>query len=244
MDRAYLPQRCAGHLVPAAETADGAARYCSFRAFTSCGALLFSSSNPPLREELVPHLTEEVVCVLSVLGVYAARIVELRKRRDTIAGAVRENVTLRVFVLTGTLMGVGSIAEFLLVAPPFRPAVFASAWGLAVASFALRRAAIRALGRFWSLHVEIRREHELVLSGPYRWMRHPTYLSMVLELASFGLFTQAVWSSAAALLVFVPTVVWRIRIEEEALIQKFGRAYGEYQRTTPALFPLRLGGAS
>jgi protein-S-isoprenylcysteine O-methyltransferase Ste14 len=190
-------------------------------------------------EELVSAFAE-TVCIMSVLSVYAARIVELRTRRDTLAGPIRENATLRVFVLTGTLMCVGSIAEFLRVAPPFRPAVCAAGWAAAIASFWLRRVSIRALGKFWSLHVEIRREHELVLSGPYRWMRHPTYLSMVLELASIGLLLQAVLSSVAALALFVPTVLWRIRIEEDALVQKFGGAYTEYQRTTPALFP-RLG---
>lgn len=38
---------------------------------------------------------------------------------------------------------------------------------MAVASFALRRAAIRALGRFWSLHVEMREGHEFVTTGPF-----------------------------------------------------------------------------
>jgi protein-S-isoprenylcysteine O-methyltransferase Ste14 len=192
-------------------------------------------------------MIEKFVCILSVLCVYGARIVELRTRRDTVAGSIRENATLRAFVLIGTLMCIGSIVEFLRVGPPLRPAVFAVGWGLALASFWLRRSSIRALGKFWSLHVEIRREHELVLSGPYRWMRHPTYLSMVLELASIGVLLQAPLSSAAALTLFIPAVFWRIRIEEEALVQKFGRAYGEYQRTTPALFPrlTRLtGGAS
>ena len=67
---------------------------------------------------------------------------------------------------------------------------------------------------------------------------------MVLELASIGLLLQSVFSSAAALAVFVPTLVWRIRIEEEALIERFGSAYEEYRRTTPALFPRLLRGAS
>ena len=50
--------------------------------------------------------------VLSVLGIYLARMVELRTKRDTIAGQVRETRTLTWFVITGTLMLVGALAEF------------------------------------------------------------------------------------------------------------------------------------
>jgi len=184
------------------------------------------------------------ICVVSVALVYIARIVELRTRRDTIAGQIRESATLRVFVITGTLMCVGAIGELLWTAPPFRPAIFAAGWAVALLSFWLRRVSIRALGKFWSLHVEIRQEHQLVLSGPYRFMRHPTYLSMLMELGSIGLLTQSAISSAIVLVLFVPAVLWRIRIEEEALVQKFGEAYTTYQRTTPAVFPLRFWGAS
>jgi protein-S-isoprenylcysteine O-methyltransferase Ste14 len=178
-----------------------------------------------------------LICILSVLCIYLVRIVELRTRRETIAGQIRENLTLRIFVVIGTLMCVGSIVESLWVRPPPRPVLFAAGCCAAIASFWLRRRAIRALGRFWSLHVEIRREHELVLSGPYRWMRHPTYVSMILEVASFGLILQSRFSTAAAFALLIPTLLWRIHIEEQALVEKFGPAYTEYKRTTPALFP-------
>ena len=62
---------------------------------------------------------------------------------------------------------------------------------MAVFSFWLRARAIAALGRFWSLHVEIRENHEFVKTGPFRWMRHPVYFSMILELASICLILHA-----------------------------------------------------
>lgn len=185
-------------------------------------------------------MIHDVVCILSVVGIYVARMRELRTPRDTIAGPVRENTTLRLFVISGTLMTLGAIVELLVLQPPFRPLVFAAGWVLALASFAIRRAAIRALGRFWSLHVEIRQEHQLVREGPFRWVRHPTYLSMILELAAIGLLLQSRFASLAGLVMFVPTLLWRIRIEEEALVEKFGAAYVAYRRETPAVFPLWL----
>lgn len=175
--------------------------------------------------------------VASVVSIYTARILELRTKRDTVAGPVREQTTLRLFILAGTAMVIGSIVEQLRIGRPFHLALFVAGWLLAIASFAIRRSAIRALGRFWSLHVEIRASHQLVKDGPFQWVRHPVYTSMIFELLSFALILQSAYTSVAVLLVFVPTLVWRILTEEQALIAKFGEAYEDYRRTTPSLVP-------
>src|SRR6266513_2777777 len=104
-------------------------------------------------------------------------------------------------------------------------------------SFWIRREAIVALGRFWSLHIEIRANHEFVHSGPFRWMRHPTYFSMILELVAIGLILNAVVALAIGLALFAPILYWRINLEEAALVEKFGDRYRKYQHATPVLFP-------
>lgn len=53
------------------------------------------------------------LAVLLVLGIYLARMVELRAKRGTIPGPVRETRTLRMFVAVGTIMLVGATIEFL-----------------------------------------------------------------------------------------------------------------------------------
>jgi protein-S-isoprenylcysteine O-methyltransferase len=174
--------------------------------------------------------------LISVVIVYAARMAELRTKRDTVAGPVRETLTLRLFMLTGTLMVVGATVEYLWRGATVNWPTFAAGWACALASFTLRRRAIAALGRFWSLHVEIRDSHEFVRSGPFRWMRHPTYFSMILELAAPALLLQA---GLAAACLFIPTLVWRVRLEERALVEKFGDAYRAYQASTPAIFPYK-----
>ena len=174
---------------------------------------------------------------ISALCIYLARVAELRTNRQTIAGAVRENVTLRLFISIGTVMLVGSMAEYLLLRRTVSWPFFALGWAVALFSFNLRRRAIAALGRFWSLHVEIRETHELVREGPFRWVRHPAYSSMILEILSISLLLQSWWTTAAVYLAFLPTLFARIRIEERALTEKFGESYIDFKRTTPALFP-------
>lgn len=164
---------------------------------------------------------------------------ELRTRRETIPGVVQERWSLRLFFFVGTAIWVGALVEYFVRGNRLDwPWVLAGV-ACAVASFAIRRRAIAALGRFWSLHVEIREEHQFVQDGPFRWMRHPTYFSMLLELLSVTLILKATLCLVLVPLLYLPALVYRLRLEEPALVAKFGDAYRAYMRTTPALLPHR-----
>jgi protein-S-isoprenylcysteine O-methyltransferase Ste14 len=182
---------------------------------------------------------ELFVPIVSVFVIYAARIIELRTKRDTIRGPVKENLTYRLFVFAGTLMVAGGMVEFLLRHSQLFWPTFVAGLACAFSSFALRRRAIAALGKFWSLHVEIRDNHQFVRSGPFRFVRHPTYFSMILELLSAGLILNAYWTIALVTLLFIPALILRLKLEETALVEKFGVTYQQYQRETPAIFPYK-----
>lgn len=181
--------------------------------------------------------TSFLLPIASVLAIYVVRLVELGTKRDVIAGKIRENLTLRLFLLAGTVIFLGSIAEFIWLRPNLRWVPFVAGWICGLASFTIRRQAIAALGKFWSLHVEIRENHEFVQSGPFRWVRHPAYFSMILELLALALICNAFFTLLLIPVFFVPVLIMRIRIEEIALVEKFGDAYRTFQRTKPALIP-------
>ncbi len=189
----------------------------------------------PKPRQILDTLT--IIPLLSVIAVYTARILELKAKRDTIRGQIRENLTLKLFLLVGTLVLIGSVIELFVAHRDLNWLVFAAGWACALVSFWVRRQAIMALGRFWSLHIEIRDSHEFVHSGPFRFVRHPAYFSMILELAALALLCQAWITLVITPLLFVPALWLRIRLEEAALVEKFGEKYVEYQRTTPALIP-------
>jgi len=101
----------------------------------------------------------------------------------------------------------------------------------------LRYSAVGMLGRFFTTNVSIQHEHELIIAGPYRWVRHPAYTGLLIALAAAGL---AMGDVIAMLLLIVPSFfafVFRIGIEESLLNKKFGAAYGEYSKTTWKLLP-------
>ena len=144
-------------------------------------------------------------------------------------------------MLCGVLIVAGGITEYLLRGLALWWPTFLVGVVMAVASFALRRAAIRALGRFWSLHVEMREGHVFVTTGPFAHARHPVYFSMILELLGIGLILNAWISLACVFAIFIPTLLLRLRLEEAALVEQFGDHYREYMRATPAIIPIGRG---
>lgn len=134
-------------------------------------------------------------------------------------------------------MLLGSLAEFSLHYRQWDWRIYSAGMACAALSVFIRRRCIRALGQFWSLHNEIRDSHKLVVVGPFRWVRHPTYLSMILELLAGALVLNAPRTLAFVAVLFLPTLWVRIKTEEAALVEKFGEEYRAYQRSTPALIP-------
>src|SRR5206468_8957028 len=129
----------------------------------------------------------------------------------------------------------GTVAEYFLVARPLN--LWVAGGGLVVfaGSVVVRSVAIRTLGRYWSLHVEIRPEHQLVTSGIYGVVRHPIYLSVILESLSIPLIGNAYYTLLGTVGLYWPVLLWRLWMEEQAMVEKFGDQYLTYQRRVAAL---------
>lgn len=107
--------------------------------------------------------------------------------------------------------------EVLLLERPFHIWLGVPMMVVLLAAQTLRYWAIASLGRRWNVRVVVIPGAPLVESGPYRYIRHPNYLAIVLELASVPLIHSA-WLTAAVY-SFLNALVLRARIrsEEEAL---------------------------
>ena len=98
----------------------------------------------------------------------------------------------------------------------------------------------RSLGTNLTDTVVTRRQHTLVTSGPYRWVRHPFYLAFGLIIVADSLAT-ANWFLALTGGITFALIFIRTKKEEENLIKRFGDDYRRYQDRTGKLFP-RLQG--
>ena len=91
------------------------------------------------------------------------------------------------------------------------------------------------LGRNWSPHPAIKEHHELVTSGPYRFVRHPIYTGMLL--AALGSAFAIGWPWVIVFIIVSIVFVWRIHTEERFMMQLFPDQYPAYRARTKALIP-------
>jgi len=109
-----------------------------------------------------------------------------------------------------------------------------------LASLIFVTAAVRTLGKQWSLQARVLEHHELIRRGPYRIVRHPIYTGMFGMLISSALAHGHWLGLVIASLIYYLGTVMRIRSEEKLLREQFGSEYEEYAREVPAFIPVRL----
>jgi len=95
----------------------------------------------------------------------------------------------------------------------------------------------RSLGRNVSETVLTKHHHELVTSGPYRWIRHPLYTTGITLVLAIGLMAASWFILLFGCIVLAAIRLVVVPLEERELVTKFGRAYREYMQRTGGLLP-------
>ncbi|HTZ49395.1 MAG TPA: isoprenylcysteine carboxylmethyltransferase family protein [Verrucomicrobiae bacterium] len=116
-------------------------------------------------------------------------------------------------------------------------AVRPAALAILILGLAIRWTAIYTLGKSFSSNVAIRESQTLNRSGLYRFVRHPSYLGLLLIFFAVALHTRN-WPSLAVILIpCTAALLYRIHVEEAALLQAFGPDYADYTKSTHRLLP-------
>ena len=111
---------------------------------------------------------------------------------------------------------------------------------LAVWSVWFCSAAIRTLGKQWSLAARVVEGHKLVTEGPYSIVRNPIYTGMFGMLLATGLAVSHWIGVAFAIVVFAIGTFIRVRSEERLLREMFGPEFEAYARKVPAVIPFLI----
>jgi len=93
------------------------------------------------------------------------------------------------------------------------------------------------IGKNISETIFTKEDHQLVTSGPYRWVRHPLYSTGILLIFSLGMIASN-W--VILLLAVFCTLIFQFFVipkEEEHLVKRFGKLYENYKSTTGRLLP-------
>ena len=128
-------------------------------------------------------------------------------------------------------------AEVVLLDRPFVPVLAYPMLGIAVAAMALRYWAVVTLGRYWNIRVIVVPGAKPVTGGPYRFLRHPNYVAVIMEGLAIPLVHTA-WLTALGFSLLNAWMLYtRIRCEENALATHCG--YTEHLGDRRRSFPLR-----
>jgi protein-S-isoprenylcysteine O-methyltransferase Ste14 len=109
--------------------------------------------------------------------------------------------------------------------------------GLLVLSVALLCWVHVALGRNFNTTLVLRRDHELITTGPYRWVRHPMYSSFIMLFVGLMLVSRNALLGGLSGLFLLALVKVRTPMEEAQLRERFGSSYDAYRARTGLLWP-------
>jgi protein-S-isoprenylcysteine O-methyltransferase Ste14 len=118
-----------------------------------------------------------------------------------------------------------------------RWAAYAAGLALMVVGLALRWWSIRALGRSFTVDLRIRAGQTVTDTGPYRWVRHPSYTGLLLICAGIGLALGNGAALACAILIPLAGLVARIHTEERVLLRELGDPYRLFSQGRARLIP-------
>jgi len=178
------------------------------------------------------------VLLACTLGVWM--LIEIRQSLNRRAEATRADrgslFGLRLWAVAAALLAALALR---VRAAAFPESAAVTAIGFLVMWFgiALRWWSFRTLGHYFTFAVMTSADQPVISTGPYRVLRHPSYLGLLLILGGLGL-GYGNWLSLAAL-TLVPLIgfIYRIRVEEAALSTTLGAAYTTYAAGRKRLIP-------
>jgi len=185
------------------------------------------------------HSVTLTLWILINLASFAFEFNQWATRREEAKKTDRGSLAL---LLTCAVAGltVLTLSPSLIPAAEIRPAWAAFAVGIAMylAGFAMRRWSEHTLGRYFTFTVMTSADQPVITTGPYRFVRHPGYTGVMLVVVGAGLVAgNWVGLTGFTLLILLP-LLYRIRVEETALVVTLGDRYRSYAAAHKRLVPL------
>ncbi|MBU0568906.1 isoprenylcysteine carboxylmethyltransferase family protein [bacterium] len=173
-----------------------------------------------------------------------AFIYRLRLKKKTRAlhvkhGKIYGKWTLKAMYGGLFLVILGAPIEYFICKRDINLTIAGMGLALWLSSLFARKWPLKELGEYVSPHAEIREGQTLIKQGPYRYMRHPYYLCLILEGIGFVLISNAYYTLWFTILYGIPIIFVRIHYEEKALIDEFGQDYLDYKKEVYAFLPLK-----
>lgn len=192
---------------------------------------------------MTPALSKFVFVMLAI-GWYLIRYEYARRfRREKIERSDRGPRETALLLLSLTGLGILPLAYVATATPRFAAYNFhpIQAWlGLfvAIAALIMFHLTHRALGRNWSISLDVREHHQLITDGIYRRVRHPMYTAFWLWAIAQALLLPNWVAGFSGLVGFGILFFGRVAREERMMLETFGDSYQSYTARTDRIFLL------
>jgi methyltransferase len=185
-----------------------------------------------------------IVYTVFLAAVGLGRLIEIgvsRQRQRALAARGVAKVAephFRAMVLLHGGVLAGAALEVWVLARPLIPALAIPMIVLYILANALRWWVIRTMAEHWNVQVMNSVTLGVVTGGPFRWIRHPNYLAVFLELLAIPLIHTAWLTALIGGLAHIRVLRWRIAVEEAVLLDDpdYRAAMGHKPRFVPGLF--------
>jgi len=191
----------------------------------------------PFLQEIAMQLPNPLVlaAIYGLSELYLA--LTRRSRTQAISRDRRSLMLLWTIIIVSLWLGIQMVWLFPNATVRYLREFYLAGFLLFLGGLILRWYSIGYLGRYFTVDVSISAEHKLIDSGPYRYIRHPTYTGALLAFLGLG-FCFGNWLSILFMTVpIIAAFLWRIRIEEHALNDVLGEEYRAYTQRTKRLIP-------
>jgi protein-S-isoprenylcysteine O-methyltransferase Ste14 len=179
-----------------------------------------------------------IAFIVSIGAFSAGELVQaFRLRRGATRVDVRAEALLRLMLFGGIVMfPLGrAVAPGALIGG----GVFLFALGVVVGwtGALLRWWSFVTLGKYFTVVVKTSADQPVIDRGPYRILRHPSYTGLLLIFAGVGVMVGNWLSAAGAVVLVLIALIYRLRIEERALVAALGDRYREFAASRARLIP-------
>jgi methyltransferase len=179
-----------------------------------------------------------------LLAVGLLRIFELRvshrHRQEMMAqGATKvDEPQFRWIVFVHTAVLIGAALEVVLLHRPFLPVLGISMLVIFIAANLVRLWVVRTMGTHWNVQVMNSTGFGVVTSGPFRFVRHPNYTAVFVEMFSLPLIHTAWITAVLGFVGYAAALSKRLAVEERVLLANpaYRTAMGGKPRFLPGLF--------
>jgi len=204
--------------------------------FTIAAILLLNFAPLTGKPELIFHyksilLAIAAACLWLSQPAFSSNDAKRNKKSD-------RNSILVILIMT-CISVASAVSEWAYLDNAEEYSVYITAIGafLLIAGISIRVWAIQTLGKHFTATVTLTEGHQLVRSGPYQWVRHPSYLGAFMAIIGAPVFLNAGWATIIAAVSMTIAYYIRIGVEEKMLSSYFGAQYQDYKKHTKRIIP-------